>query len=297
MINLTGFIMPKLMPIVLAQIDNQNPQAALPQDLPRVLGQDVLTLVKAILILLVGWIVALVARSIIRKLLGQTQVDNQIAGWIGGRREGESLPIEKWAGDLVYWLIFLFVIVAFLNTLQLQAVSEPLNALLARVTSFLPQLLGAAILLGIAWVLATITKLVVSRVLREFRIDERLNQQVGDGGQENPIVLSETIANTLYWFIFLFFLPSILSTLNLVGTLAPLQSLLDEILAILPNIFAAILIGAIGWLVAQIVRRVVTNLLAATGVDRVGERFGLSATAGRQPLSQILGAIVYVLVL
>jgi Conserved TM helix len=288
--------MPKLMPIVLAQIDSQNPQA-LPAGLPQVLGQDVLTLVKAILILIVGWIVAIVARGITRKLLGQTQVDNQIAGWIGGRREGESLPIEKWAGDLVYWLIFLFVIVAFLNTLQLQAVSEPLNALLARITSFLPQLLGAAILLGIAWVLATITKLVVSRVLRELRIDERLNQQVNDGAPENQIVFSETIANTLYWFIFLIFLPSILSILNLEGTLVPLQSLLNEILAILPNILAAILIGAVGWLVAQIVRRVVTNLLAATGVDRVGARFGLTATAGRQPLSQILGTIVYVLVL
>jgi Conserved TM helix len=288
--------MPKLMPIVLAQIDNQNAQA-FPAELPQVLGQDVLTLVKAILILIVGWIVAIVARGIIRKLLSQTQIDNQIAGWIGGRREGESLPIEKWAGDLVYWLIFLFVIVAFLNTLQLEAVSEPLNALLAKVTGFLPQLLGAAILLGIAWVLATITKLVVSRVLRELRIDERLNQQVGDGTQENQIVLSDTIANTLYWFIFLLFLPSILNILHLQGTLEPLQSLLDEILAILPNILAAILIGAVGWLVAQIVRRIVTNLLAATGVDTVGARFGLTATAGRQPLSQILGTIVYVLIL
>jgi hypothetical protein len=296
MLNLTGFMMPKLMPIVLAQIDNQNPQG-LPAALPQVLGQDVLTLVKAILILIVGWIVAIVARGIIRKLLSQTQIDNQIAGWIGGRREGESLPVEKWAGDLVYWLIFLFVIVAFLNTLQLEAVSEPLNALLGKVTGFLPQLFGAAILLGIAWVLATITKLVVSRILRELRIDERLNQQVGDGTQENQIVLSDTIANTLYWFIFLLFLPSILSTLQLEGTLRPLQSLLDEILAILPNILAAILIGAVGWLVAQIVRRVVTNLLAATGVDTVGARFGLTATAGRQPLSQILGTIVYVLVL
>lgn len=57
--------MPKLMPIVLAQIDSQNVQA-LPAELPQVLGQDVLTLVKAILILIVGWIVAIIARGIIR---------------------------------------------------------------------------------------------------------------------------------------------------------------------------------------------------------------------------------------
>ena len=53
------------------------------------------------------------------------------------------------------------------------------------------------------------------------------------------------------------------STLQLEGTLAPVQGLLNEILAILPNIFAGILIGAAGWLIAQIVRRVVTNFLTA----------------------------------
>ncbi|MBF2019811.1 MAG: mechanosensitive ion channel [Hydrococcus sp. C42_A2020_068] len=300
MTYLTGFIAPKLilMPIILAQISGQNQQPLpLNAQISQILGQDVFTLIKAILILIVGWVVALIARGITRKLLNRTQIDNQIANWIGGRQQGESLPVEKWVGDLVFWLILLFAIVAFLNALQLEAVSQPLNSLLARITSFLPQLLGAVILLGIAWILATITKFVVVRILTGLRIDERLNQQIGDETQQNQIALSETIANALYWFIFLLFLPSILSALNLEGTLVPIQSLLNEILAILPNVLAAILIGAVGWLIAQIVRRVVTNLLAAVGTDRVGERFGLSATAGRQPLSQILGTIVYVLIL
>lgn len=284
------------LPFILAQYRRSDGQV-----LPVTVGDDILgsalALGKALLILLVGWIIAQIAKSITRKILSSTEIDNKVVNWIGGQRQGESFQIEKWASEVVYWLIFLFAIVAFLNALQLQAVSEPLNSLLAKVTGFLPQLLGAALLLGIAWVLATLTKLVVTRVLREFRIDERLNQQVGDTPQENPVVLSDTIANALYWFIFLLFLPSILSILDLQGTLVPLQSLLNEILAILPNILAAILIGAVGWIVAQIVRRVVTNLLAATGVDRIGERFGLTATAGRQPLSQILGTLVYVLIL
>lgn len=294
MIDLTGLIMPKQS--ILAQIDQNSLEWQ--DQMTRTLGLDLIALVKALLILLIGWLVAVFARGLIRQLLSRTQVDNQVANWVGGRREGESFPIEKWIGNLVYWLILLFAIVAFLNTLQLQAVSEPLNSLLARVTSFLPQLLGAAILLGVAWVMATITKLVVVRILRGLEIDERLRQQVGDETTgENQIVLSETIANALYWLIFLLFLPSILSTLNLEGTLVPIQSLLEEVLAIVPNILAAILIGAVGWLIAQIVRRVVTNLLAAVGVDRIGITFGLSTTASRQSLSQILGSIVYVLIL
>ncbi len=76
-----------------------------------------------------------------------------------------------------------------------------------------------------------------------------------------------------------------------------MQQLLNEILGILPNIFAAILIAAAGWLVAQVVRRIVTNLLAAAGADQLGARFGLRGTAGGQSLSWILGTIVYVLIL
>ncbi|NJL23671.1 MAG: hypothetical protein HC895_27370, partial [Leptolyngbyaceae cyanobacterium SM1_3_5] len=69
----------------------------------------------------------------------------------------------------------------------------------------------------------------------------------------NQFSLSETIGNTLYWFIFLLFLPSILSALELRGTLTPVQNLLDEILSVLPNVFAAVLIGAVGYLIAQVV--------------------------------------------
>jgi hypothetical protein len=75
------------------------------------------------------------------------------------------------------------------------------------------------------------------------------------------------------------------------------QVLLNNILGILPNILGAVLIGAAGWLLAQVVRRIVTNLLAASGTDQLGARFGLRQTAGGQSLSWIIGTIVYVLIL
>ncbi|MGC1248800.1 MAG: mechanosensitive ion channel, partial [Spirulinaceae cyanobacterium] len=283
------------------------------------LGSSILNFLFAIIVLVVGWIVAGIVKSIVKGLLGRTNIDNKVAGWISGREGGESIPIEKWISEVVYWVIILFVVVAFLQTLQLEAVSEPLNALLEQITSFLPKIGGALILLALAWLLATLVKMIVSRALRAFRVDERLGQQVGETtttttgttpsttttGTDpsatttttNQFSLSETIANTLYWFIFLLFLPSILSTLELEGTLSPVQGLVDKILSILPNILAAVLIGFVGWTIAQIVRKVVTNLLAATGTDRVGARFGLSTATGGKSLSWIIGTVVYVLIL
>jgi len=264
-------------------------------------------LLGAIAILLIGIIIASIASAVTKGLLQRTRLDNKIAEWVTGRQgEADAPQVEQWVSGAVYWIIIAFTVVAVLNSLNLQTVSQPINGFLNQILSFLPKLLGAAILLGVAWVLATLVKLVATRALRLLRLDERLGQQVASPParpgetpppRSNDFSLAETIGTALYWFIFLLFLPSILSTLGLAGTLLPVQQLLNDILGILPNILAAIVIAAAGWLVAQVVRRIVTNLLAAAGADQLGARFGLRATPGGQSLSWILGTVVYVLIL
>lgn len=260
-------------------------------------GPTILNLIAAIVILVIGWIVAAIAASVTQGILNRTSVDNRLAAWITGRSDARTLPVEKWISSAVFWIIIIFTVVGFLEKLQLTAVSQPLGSFLQQVIGFLPKLVGAAILLGIAWVLATISKAVVTRGLHAFGLDQRLNQQVSSAPDQRPFLLSETIGSALYWFIFLLFLPSILSTLGLQGTLQPVQQLLNQILSIVPNILAAVLIGAAGWLIAQVVRRIVTNLLAASGTDRLGAQFGLARTTGGQSLSWIIGTVVYVLIL
>ncbi len=252
----------------------------------------------ALAVLLVGWIVALIASNITENLLKKTKFDNQIANWITGTSEGMTPPpVEKWIGSAVFWVIMVMTFVAFLEKLQLTVVSQPITNLLNQVSGFLPKLGGASLLLAVAWLFATLTRLIIIRTLGTLKFDEKLGQQVGTTENDPQLSLSQTIGNTVYWFIFLLFLPSVLSTLELTGTLQPVQDLVNKILSVLPNIFAAILIGAAGWLVAQVVRRIVTNLLAATGTDNFGNQIGINKTTGGQSLSNLLGTIVYVLIL
>ncbi|MBD1936649.1 mechanosensitive ion channel [Microcoleus sp. FACHB-68] len=262
------------------------------------LGPSLINLGIAVAILVIGWLIATIAAAVTGGLLKRTNIDNRLAGWVTGRPDGPDGPqVEKWISTAVFWVIMIFVLVAFFNQLDLPAVSEPLNTFLTQVTGFLPKLVGALILLAIAWVVATISKMVITRGLRAFGLDERLNRQVGSTPGSNQLMLSDTLGNALYWFIFLLFLSPILDTLGLQQALAPVQNLLNQILSALPRIIEAIIIAAAGWLLAQVVRRIVTNLLAATGTDRLGARFGVSQTTGGQSLSWIIGTIVYVLIL
>ncbi|MDJ0693832.1 mechanosensitive ion channel [Mastigocoleus sp. MO_188.B34] len=256
------------------------------------------SLLGAVAILVVGWLIAILAKAIVQGILKRTNLDNRIAAGLTGR---DDVPeVESFVSGLVFWIILLITVVAVLDKLQLKVASQPLNAFLIQIGDFLPKLIGAGILLGVAWVVATLVKMLAVRALNAFRLDEKLNAQPQDSESApslNQLSLSETIGSSLYWLIFLLFLTPVLDTLGLQQALLPVQTLITEILTLLPNILGAVIIGTVGWFAANIVRRIVTNLLSTTGADNLGSRFGLSPASGRQSLSSIVGTIVYVLIL
>ena len=258
------------------------------------LGVSVLGVIKAILIFVIGWIIASIIKGIAKKILSSTDIDNKLAAAVTGQRGGDSFPVESWIANLIFWIIMLFVVIAALNALNLQAVSGPLNTLLDQIFGFIPKILAAAFLLAIAWVVATVVKTIVTRGLGALNIEQRLGLDSPDTGNFS---LTDTLGNALYWLIFLLFLPAILNALQLNGTLEPVQGMLNEILALLPNILGAVIIAAVFWFVANIVKRIVSNLLAATGIDNIGRKAGLGAGGRGQSLSSIIGTIVFVLIL
>jgi Conserved TM helix len=256
------------------------------------IGAYLPSLIGAVVTLFIGWIVAFIVSSVVRNLLKRTDLDNRLGSMAtGGARS--NLNTEKLVGDIVFWLIFLFAVLAFLNALNLNVVAQPLNNVLNQILAFVPKLASAAALAAVAWLVATAVKTIVVRTAGT--IVPAMSRRMAIG--ENQVLPSETLGNALYWFVFLFFLPLILDVLDLRGPLAPVQNLLDSVLNALPNIFKAGLIGLVGWFVARIVRELVTNLLAAAGTERLAAKIGLNRAAPGQSLSGLLGTIVYVMVL
>jgi len=260
----------------------------------QLLGESIPRIVGALVILVIGWLVALIIAAVVRSLLRRTNVDDRVASWVAGDERVKEADTEGWVGKGVFWLIMIFVLVAFFQALGLTLITQPLNSLLTQITAYLPRLLGAALLLLLAWIVASGLKLLVRRVLNAFNLDERLGDEAE---MEREVSLTETLATVVYWLVFLLFLPAVLDALALEGLLQPVQVMVNEALGYLPNIFAAVLIAVIGWFIARIVQRIVTNLLAAVGVDRLSERVGLSQVLGQQQLSDVIGLVVYVLIL
>ncbi|WP_299406663.1 mechanosensitive ion channel [Acaryochloris sp. IP29b_bin.148] len=262
------------------------------------LGKSVPNLLGAAAFLIIGVIVAFFVKWFVQALLSKTDIDNRLARWLSGTDDSRAAAnVEKLIASIAFWIVMLFAIVGFLQALQLKSISDPLTNLLDKVIGYLPQIGGAIVLMGVAWVLATVAKLVVVRLLQSLSVDERLNTSTGSAGSQPSVSISETLGNTIYWFIFLLFLLPVLETLKLQGPLQPVQAMVQDILAVLPNVLGAVLIGVAGWFVARIVRMIVTNLLTASGADRWGQQLGLTQAIGGQSLSSLAGSVVYVFIL
>jgi hypothetical protein len=260
------------------------------------LGGNLPGLLAALAVLIGGWLLAFVVAAVVRTIMKRTQLDDRLAIWLG---DDDTLPhdtFERWIPRGVYYLVLLFVLVAFLQTLGLTIVTEPLNALLNEIFAFAPRVGGAALLLVAAWLIATVLRAAVTRLLRASNFEERLGT-AATLDEERRVPIARTLGDAVYWLIFLLFLPAVLDTLALEGLLSPVQSMMDKVLGFLPNLFAAALIALAGWFIARIIQQIVSNLLAALGADQLASSLGVDTLMGKQRISSVLGLIAYVLIL
>ena len=261
-------------------------------------GGYIPTLLAALVVLIVGWLIAVVVSGIVGRLLHRTGADKKLTQ-IASRTDAQTTVKLKpglWMSKLVFWVIMLFVLIGFFQVLGISQVTVPLNQLLTNLFDYAPLLVGAGLLLLIAWIVASLLKMLISRSLTAAKLDERLGAKVL-AGDERYIPITKSISETVYWLVFLLFLPAILDALKLEGLLQPVQGMLNEILTVLPNIFAAAVVLLIGWLIARVLQKIVTNLLSSAGADQLGNKIGLSDVLKKNKLSGLIGLVVYFLVL
>ncbi|HEY8884268.1 MAG TPA: mechanosensitive ion channel [Chloroflexota bacterium] len=256
--------------------------------------------IGAVLILIIGWIIARIISGIVRGVLRRLNANNRINRATPGTTGG-GIDVEGLVGGAVYWLILLFAIVSALDLLSLTIITSPLTAFLSLVLLWIPRIIAAAILIVIAWIVARIVRTLVVEALRSSGLENRLMRSATSATSEAAPApstggLAQTLGEVVYWLIWLIFLPGILNALGLEGLLIPVQGLLNEILLFLPLLISAGAILLVGYFVARIVQRIVTDLLAASGVDRLSARVGLGSASGGPSISSLLGMIVFVLI-
>lgn len=252
-------------------------------DFQQTYGGQIETILGAIVVLFVGWIIALLAGAGVRKLLARFSINQRLS-----TSTGHVHDVEHIAARIVFWFILIIAIVASFNILNLYAVSTPFSNMINKVLLFIPSILSALAIGVLGWILAIAVRSGLTAILARTSLDEKLSAEVG----VQP--LSNNIGQIAYWLILLLFLPMVLSALGLTGLLTPVQNLVNDLLLFIPNIFAAVVIGVVGYFVAVIVKGIVVGFVAGINLQSTAERIGVKQATS---LPNLAGTIVFLLIL
>ncbi|ERL56857.1 mechanosensitive ion channel [Psychrobacter aquaticus] len=247
------------------------------------LGGPIGSIIGAILIFIIGWLVALGIAALVRGVLAKVNLNQRM-----NSSTGKTYDLEGIISKIVFWFIFVIAISGALSQLNLNSISAPFANMVNQVLAFIPNLIGAIAVGIIGWVLATVVRTAINAALAKTSMDERLSDKAG----VKP--MSSTIADMVYWFILLVVLTMVLGQLELNGLFAPLTNMVDKIFSFIPNILIAGVVFVVGYIIAKVVRGIVTNLVSTFNVQELASKAGLSE---QNSLPNIAGSLAFLVVI
>ena len=241
------------------------------------------SVIGAFFILLIGFLIALGLKILVRKVLAKINLNQRM-----NTSTGKTHDIENIIANVVFWFILVIAISGTLNQLNLNSISAPFANMVNQVMLFIPNFVGAIAIGIVGWVVATAARTAINTALSKTSIDERLSTQAGI----KP--MSGTIADMVYWFILLVVLTIALGKVGLDGLFAPLTNMVNDILNAVPNLLKAGLVFVVGYVIAKVVRGIVTNLVSTFNVQGLASKAGLSE---QNSIPNIAGSLAFLVVI
>ncbi len=250
------------------------------------------SVLKAVIILAVAFIVAGIVKSLILKLLGKQKINNLLSK-LEPASDGKSGGIKEFVGKLVYLIVFLLFVPGIFDSLGMREVSSPITGLLNTIWGYVPNILAAAIVLIVGFMIAKLVRQLLIPLFDKLNINklqEKAGIEVTNTGK-----LSGTLAYIVYVLILIPMIVMALDVLNISVISGPAVYMLNQMFAFIPNIFVGLVIIIIGCLIGKFIGQIVTRLIASAGLDAKVSKL-IDNEKQKFTLSKFVGAIVYAVV-
>ena len=147
-----------------------------------------------------------------------------------------------------------------------QSLVGAMSILWQKIAAFIPNLIGALVVVIVGFVVARLLDALLSKLLAKLGLDRLtqgtgLNKMMARVGVKVP--MSTLIGKIIYWFVLLVFLVSALESLGL----ERISATLDTLALYVPKVFAAALVLVAGLLLAQLLNSVVSGAAEGVGID------------------------------
>lgn len=236
--------------------------------------------VGAIVVFVVGWLIAIVIRKIVHGLMKKTEWDERLLG-------NTIVDTNKFVANLVYYLFMVILLLIVLEMLGLSHVLDPIKHMLTEFLGFIPNIVAAGAIVFLGYVIA----LFVSNLVKMAgSFIDRLAETTGFKDTEKLIYFLQKIV-----FVVIF-IPSIIQALNALQLDAitnPANNILHALTDAVPNIIGAVLIVVIFGVGGKFLSSFLGELLGNMGADEFGKKLQLFIVSEDHSLSKTVANIVY----
>ncbi|HFI2692726.1 TPA: mechanosensitive ion channel [Streptococcus suis] len=173
-----------------------------------------------------------------------------------------------------------------------------IDSLFYPLLSALPGVIRMLVLVVIAFSLAGLLRKFTLSGLSKIQFSQKLQEWGVIKPEDNGQSLIKTLGQLVYFLVILFFLPSILSGLNISSTVDPISSMFEKFFAFIPNMIAAGLILFVGTFFCKFIKGLLTGVLERLDIDawytKVTGQVKLPFDS--QQIISVLSTVVYVLI-
>lgn len=240
----------------------------------------------ALLILAVTWVIAKAAKWAFAKLVDNISLLQRDTG------SGESIGMSL--GKIVSLLIWLFGLIAVLQTFGLNNVIAPLETLLDNVMGFIPNIVGAGIIFFVGSIVAKIVKQIVETAMMTVNLDKWANKAGAEKVTGNSTI-SKTIGTVVYVLILIPIAILALDALQMSAITSPATALLDTIFTSIPLVIGAAILLGIAYLIARWVGGLIEEVLPGLGVDRSVDALGILPE--KTTISSVVSKVVVIAIM
>ncbi|MGO1521870.1 MAG: mechanosensitive ion channel [Sphingobacterium sp.] len=243
--------------------------------LPNVLG--------ALLILLVGWLIARGIRALIVRLMQRTSWDEKLFKGVTGGKD-----TNKFVGNIFYYLLMIIVFLIVLETLGVSSVLTPLEEMVTIFLAFIPHIIAAIIIGFIGYLLAKFISNLVS-----FG-GKMIIKWANKAGLKEGDQVVKVIRTLVFLIIFIPILIQAINTLQLEAISGPLNELLGSFVGMIGDIILATVILIVFVWGGKYLIDFLIDLFRNLGLDRIAEKIHIQNIIGAgQFFSKVLGNILY----
>jgi len=237
----------------------------------------------ALLLLLIGLLIASGVKRLVSNLFKKSSIDEKLASQMN-----TSVNIGSFVAKLAYYLVVLFVLMMVLSMLGIDEVLAPLSNMLNEFLAFLPNLIAAGIIGFAGYVIATIASEAVG-----FGAS-KIQSFSASAGLSSSIDLMKIAKQLVFILVFLPLLIAALDALQMEVISEPATEMFSSFLQAIPKIISAVIIIGVFFLAGRYVSSMLSSLLANLGVDQMSESLGLgSLVSSNTSLSKMIGNLVF----